>query len=67
MFLKQVYADGRPTVSTHGRKASVRDFYGMSSAQVTLFFHIFVFGQTCCLFQSLSRMSDSDSVCLIKN
>ena len=40
MFLKQVYADGRPTVSTHGRKASVRDFYGMSSAQ---FFFVFLF------------------------
>lgn len=26
----QVYSDGRPNISTHGRKATIRDFYGMS-------------------------------------
>lgn len=25
----QVYTDGRPNISTHGRKATIKDFYGM--------------------------------------
>lgn len=28
-YLIQVYTDGRPTISTHGRKATIRDFYCM--------------------------------------
>ncbi|BBG93970.1 RING/U-box superfamily protein [Prunus dulcis] len=27
--MKLVYTDGRPTISTHGRKATIRDFYSV--------------------------------------
>lgn len=36
----QVYTDGRPNISTHGRKATIKDFYGTCLPNKSLFWSL---------------------------